>query len=223
MVEEWISVSKLSKLLKMPETTTRRYLSNFEEYFRSEQIGRGKKYHPESIEILQRIAMLYSMDYETSEVKRILADEYAFAIDDGDKNITTTPPPAYDVSGKLDEFQRKQEEFNKQLLQQLYEQQEKIKKLTERHDEEIQETKQLISPEKQRSERFERIMAEHKVKRLLEKEAMNLWKGKPPEERIKKVGWFRTEEDRDKRDSFIKDYVDERFETYLRQEFNLED
>ncbi len=62
---EWLSVTQLSNSLEIPETTTRRYLNNFEEYFRWEQVGRGKKYEPSSVEILQRIAMLYDTDRET--------------------------------------------------------------------------------------------------------------------------------------------------------------
>src|SRR5699024_3703279 len=87
-MKDWLSVSQLSKVSQIPETTVRRYLNNLEEYFRSEQIGRGKKYHPESLELLQRIAMLYSEDRETVEIKRILADEYSFVVDDEKKEST---------------------------------------------------------------------------------------------------------------------------------------
>lgn len=218
-MEEWLSVSQLSKMLEIPETTTRRYLNNFEEYFRSEQIGRGKKYHPSSIEILQRIAMLYDSDRETIEIKKILADEYAFELEE--TNDTTTQPPAYDIPGKFEEFQRKQEEFNKKLLERLQEQQKYIKQLADNRDASIHELKRLSSPNEKRMERFEQIMTEHKVRRILEKEALKLWDEKPEEERIKKVGLFRKEEDKDKRDLFIKDYIDEHFEVYLKKEFEI--
>lgn len=219
-MEEWLSIAQLSKTLEIPETTARRYLNNFEEYFRSEQIGRGKKFHPGSIEILQRIAVLYSADYETTEIKRILADEYAFAVEETDETDTTTPP-AYDVAGKLNVFQQRQEEFNKQLLQQLHEQQNYIRDLVNSHDTNVQATKRLLSPEEKRAERFDEIMAEHKVRKLLEKEAMDLWMKKPPNERMKKVGWFRKEEDRDEREAFIRSYTNEHFEEYLKQEFDI--
>jgi DNA-binding transcriptional MerR regulator len=219
-MEEWLSVSQLSKMLEIPETTTRRYLNNFEEYFRSEQIGRGKKYHPSSIEILQRIAMLYDSDRETIEIKKILADEYAFELEE--TNDTTTQPPAYDIPGKFEEFQRKQEEFNKKLLERLQEQQKHIKQLADNRDAAIHELKRLSSPNEKRMERFEQIMTEHKVRRILEKlEALKLWDEKPEEERIKKVGLFRKEEDKDKRDLFIKDYIDEHFEVCLKKEFEI--
>lgn len=221
-MEDWLSVVQISKTVEIPETTVRRYLNNFEEYFRSQQIGRGKKFHPGSIDILHRIAMLYSNDYETAEIKRILADEYAFTVEDDKQSDTTTNPPAYDVSGKIDAFQQQQEEFNKQLLKQLHEQQNYIKKVMEDRDKDVQEAKRLTAPEDRRIERFEQIMAERKVTKVLEKEAISLWKEEPAEDRMKKVGWFRKEEDKDKRDEFIKKYVDEHFETYLIQEFNIE-
>lgn len=220
-MEEWISVTQLSKTLEIPETTIRRYLNNFEEYFRWEQVGRGKKYHPSSVEILQRVAVLYDSDRGTAEIKKILADEYAFSVEEDGVEDITTNPPAYDISGKLDEFQQKQEEFNKQLLQKLHEQQKYINELLENQGKDIQEAKRLSSGEERRIERFEQIMLEHKVKKMLEKEAIDLWKEKPEEERVKKVGWIRKEEDRNKREEFVKNYVDENFEDSLRKEMDF--
>lgn len=218
-MEDWLSVSQLSKTLNIPETTARRHLNNFEEYFRWEQIGRGKKYHPGSVDILQRIAVLYDSDRETAEIKNILADEYAFVVEE-DKE-PTTKPPTYDVTGKLNEFQQKQEEFNKQLIEKLHEQQEYIKELLENHEKEIENAKKLNSPNGKRTEQFEKIMAEHTVKKRLEKEALDLWKQKPEYEKFKKVGWFRKEENTDKRYLFINEYINENFEEYLTEEFGI--
>src|SRR5699024_12620862 len=108
---EWLSVTQLSKTLEIPETTTRRYLNTFDKYFRWEQIGRGKKYDPDSVEILQRIAMLYSEDRETFEIKKILADEYAYTNDEEINGAATNDPPAYDISGQRNEFHENQERF----------------------------------------------------------------------------------------------------------------
>src|SRR5699024_4252468 len=132
---EWLSVTQLSKTLEIPETTTRRYLNTFDEYFRCEQKGRGKKYDPEYVVIWKRIGkritMIYRANRETFEIKKILADEYAFTIDEENNGAATNDPPAYDISGKLDEFQENQESFNKQLLNLLHEQQKYINKLIE--------------------------------------------------------------------------------------------
>src|SRR5699024_3579741 len=136
------------------ETTTRRYLNNFEEFFRYEQIGRGKKYHPDAVEVLQKIATLYGSDRETEEIKVILADEYAFSITENDQHTTANHPPTYNVAGKLDEFQKKQEDFNKELLKQLYEQQKYIQELTEKRYKEKEEKKKLNTPKTKRTEKI---------------------------------------------------------------------
>lgn len=82
--------------------------------------------------------------------------------------------------------------------------------------------KMLPSPEDKRLDRFNEMMAERKINRILEEEAISLWSEKPEEERMKKVGLFRKEEDRNKREAFIRDYLDEHFEAYMKQEFDIE-
>jgi hypothetical protein len=81
--------------------------------------------------------------------------------------------------------------------------------------------KMLPSREQERLDRFNDLMAERKVNRILEEEALSIWSTKPASERFRKVGWFRTEEDRDKRDKFVRDYIDEHFENRMRKEYDL--
>jgi hypothetical protein len=81
--------------------------------------------------------------------------------------------------------------------------------------------KMLPNPEQQRLDRFNDMMAERKVTRILEEEALSMWSTKPVSERFRKVGWFRTEEDRDKRDKFVTDYIDKHFEERMRKEYDL--
>ncbi|MYL57556.1 MerR family transcriptional regulator [Virgibacillus halodenitrificans] len=81
--------------------------------------------------------------------------------------------------------------------------------------------KLLPSREQQRLDRFNSVMAERKVTRILEEKALSMWSTKPKEERLVKVGWFRKEEDRDKRDLFVKTYIDEHFESAMKKEFGI--
>lgn len=217
---KWISIAQLSKILEIPETTTRRYVNNFEEYFRSEKIGRGKKYHPDSVEILKKIAMLYNSDYETLDINKILANEYSFEVSN-DEHEKTTQPPSYDLFEKVGNFQQRQEEFNKQLLKQLQDQQEYIKKLIMTHEKEMNEIKQLTTVAEGNEKEFKGILIEHKVKNKLEEEALVLWGNKPAKERMKSIGWFRVEEDLEKRKVFVKNYINKNFEAYLKQELDL--
>lgn len=98
--------------------------------------------------------------------------------------------------------------FNELSAEQMKEQKEEMKNL-------------LPSREQERLDRVNAIMAERKISRTLEDEALALWDEKPEEEKMIKVGWFRKEEDRDKRDSFVKKYVDEHFEENLKKEFDI--
>ncbi|MFK3961913.1 MerR family transcriptional regulator [Pseudalkalibacillus hwajinpoensis] len=78
----------------------------------------------------------------------------------------------------------------------------------------------LPDPAHERQVRMENIITEFRIKTNLENEAIGVWSQKPETERFKKVGFFRKEEDRDKRDDFVRSYIQERFETKIREEFN---
>ncbi len=103
----------------------------------------------------------------------------------------------------------------------LQDQQEYINKLIDNQNQNNEQEKRLVSSEDKSKDYFNQVTTEHKVKKELEKEALSLWEEKPTEERMKKVGWFRKEEDSDKRDLFIKDYVDDNFEESLKKEFDI--
>lgn len=65
--------------------------------------------------------------------------------------------------------------------------------------EQMKEMQNLLpSREEERLDRINAIMAERKVTRMLEEEAIDLWEKKPEEERIIKIGWFRKKGDRKK-------------------------
>jgi len=87
--------------------------------------------------------------------------------------------------------------------------------------EQLTEMKKLLpSWEEEKHNRINVIMTDRKISRQLEEEALKLWNAKPAEEKLKKVGWFKKEEDKDKRDIFIQKYLDEHFEEYLKKEFD---
>lgn len=84
--------------------------------------------------------------------------------------------------------------------------------------------KMLPSPEEKRQERLDQIIVERKVTRMLEEEALALWSSKSEGERTIRAGLFglRKEEDRDKRDRFVKEYTDKHFEDYIKKEFGMD-
>lgn len=81
--------------------------------------------------------------------------------------------------------------------------------------------KLLPSPDQGRLDRFNSMIAERKIMRELEEEGLSMWATKPAEERLKSVGWFRKEEDIERRERFIKGYIDDCFEERLRNELGI--
>lgn len=84
--------------------------------------------------------------------------------------------------------------------------------------------KRLPTPktiQEERQERVNDIITRRRIETQLEVEAINMWATKPEEERKKRVGIFRKEEDRDKRELFIKNYINEHLEERLKKEYEL--
>ncbi|NOV01019.1 hypothetical protein [Paenibacillus planticolens] len=122
-----------------------------------------------------------------------------------------------------EEEQRRQREIVAEVKV-LHEDQRKLELLhyeeLKRQNEEIQK---LIPPapdyEKERSERTNEYLTIRRINLALEKEARDLWSQQPEQERLRRSGLFKKEENTEKRDGFIKTYMDEYFEERLRSEF----
>ncbi|MFC0716156.1 MerR family transcriptional regulator, partial [Cellulomonas biazotea] len=128
-MDKMLTVSELSKVTEIPESTVRRYLNKFEAYFRYDSRGKAKKYHIDSAEILKRVAALYNDGYQAHEIESILATQFPFTV--SDSQGTTTQPQHKSIEQQFEEFKAQQEEFNRKLFEQLHQQQEYIKELLE--------------------------------------------------------------------------------------------
>ncbi|WP_336775373.1 MerR family transcriptional regulator [Paenibacillus sp. MMO-58] len=78
-------------------------------------------------------------------------------------------------------------------------------------------TEAIRLAEEHRLQQINDRIAERRVIRQLEREALQEWQKKPLTERMRKVGLFRKEEDLAARELFVRDYVDERFDQQLRE------
>jgi len=84
----------------------------------------------------------------------------------------------------------------------------------------------LLTPKENRQETaiaererlFQEMVLRKRIEYRLEQEALIAWSKKPEEERFVRKGWFRKEEDRDKRELFVKEYVFRHYESRLRKE-----
>ncbi len=137
-MDKMLSVSELSEITEIPESTVRRYLNKFDSYFRCDARGKGKKYHPDSIEVLKRIAGLYGEGYQAHEIETILATQFPFTVTD--LQDTITQPPAKSIEQQFEEFKAEQAEFNRKLLEEIQRQQQYIKDSLERRDQQLLES-----------------------------------------------------------------------------------
>ncbi|WP_053437828.1 hypothetical protein [Sporosarcina globispora] len=96
-----------------------------------------------------------------------------------------------------------------------------IKEVKQQYEAIIDKLPEPKSKEEERSERMESIIIRRRVETTLREEAVKSWNQKPEEERVKRVGFFRKEEDWGKREEFINQYINERFEDRIKKVFQL--
>jgi DNA-binding transcriptional MerR regulator len=130
-----------------------------------------------------------------------------------------------EMTGRLQqliEHNLKQETFNRFLLDRLEKQEILIQTI-------LKETQlQLAATNEEeffmeRQKRITNMITQKRVESRLETEALELWQQRPESERMKKVGFFRKEEDREKKERFIRVYINNHFEERLKEEFKLGD
>jgi DNA-binding transcriptional MerR regulator len=130
-----------------------------------------------------------------------------------------------DMVGKLQqliEHNLKQETFNRFLLDRLEKQEiiiETILKETQLQLVATQEEELLL----ERQKRISNMITQKRVESKLETEALELWQQRPESERMKKVFFFRKEEDKEKKEQFIRVYINNHFEERFKQEYQLGD
>lgn len=80
----------------------------------------------------------------------------------------------------------------------------------------------LPSYEHQRELQLTQHLTQRRIERQLEREALEIWGKKPEAERMRKVSLFRKEENTANRDRFIREYVDDRYESLVREAYGFE-
>lgn len=79
-----------------------------------------------------------------------------------------------------------------------------------------------VSKEELREQRFQSLVLHRRVESKLEEEAAMEWTKMPDSERLKRVGLFRKDVDIEKKNDFIRSYVNKHFEEYLKKEMGIE-
>ncbi len=76
--------------------------------------------------------------------------------------------------------------------------------------------------ERQRQERLDNMIIQHRARTELRKQAEKEWNSLPEDTRIKKVGWFKKEEDLARKQLFIENYINENMIEYIQNTMNIE-
>jgi hypothetical protein len=76
--------------------------------------------------------------------------------------------------------------------------------------------------EDNRHERMTDMITRRRIEGQLRKEALQEWSKKPDDERMIRVGFFRKEENINKRDIFVEEYIVERIEERIKHEYGLQ-
>lgn len=79
-----------------------------------------------------------------------------------------------------------------------------------------------VNKEEERARRINDHLTKIKIEQKLEEEAIREWNQLPEGDRLKKVGFFRKEEDLLKRENFIREYKKKHLERAFKEEYDIE-
>lgn len=148
-MEEWLDVMQLAKQTNLPDTTVRRYLQKFNQFFTYKGGKRSRRYESSAIRVLLRIKGLYAEGFETAEVTKVLSDEFPVVIDgeETEAKLDSAGLPALATAEEMAELKEaleKNNELNRLLLQNQHEQNELIKTLIQDNEEQKRFNESLI-------------------------------------------------------------------------------
>lgn len=148
-MKEWLDVMQLAEQTNLPDTTVRRYLQKFNQFFTYKGGKRSRRYESSAIMVLLRIKALYAEGFESAEVSKTLLNEFPVVVDgeqtEVDLNNSGLPALATAEDMKdLKEALAKHNELNRLLLQNQHAQNELIKTLIQDNEEQKQFNEMLI-------------------------------------------------------------------------------
>lgn len=142
---DFFTLAELSRLKGITESTARRYIGQFKEFFNPEREGQRTFYPEDDGETLQRIAKLYSKGLTKGQIREKMAREF---------NITIEPE---EETQALTLEERGRELQSRERLAQALEVLADQKKAIERIDERSQELEQK---DQQRAQEIEELKAQ---------------------------------------------------------------
>lgn len=153
-MKEWLSINQLAEQTLIPDTTIRRYIVKFPDYFQHKGGSRSKRYEDTAIKVLIRIKSLYDEGLETEQVDGFLKSEFPLVIDGDkveDKTLEKAQLPMLATAEDMTEIKEalnEQMKFNKLLLEKLSVQERYIKESLEKRDQLLIESIRAVQEEK---------------------------------------------------------------------------
>ncbi|TJY41834.1 hypothetical protein E5161_11570 [Cohnella pontilimi] len=204
-----VSVNELALQLAIPAGTLRRYLRQHAHLLDVTKVHKSYVVAEESVGILKQIREEYARGLSSEEVEaRLLGTEAQMVA------AAAEPMPAPQESAGVLEALANLE----QLVLQRFEQQDQLLKALAEIAPALQHQ---LYPENLRAERVDLRMKEWRIERKLQAEALEKWAELPKDERMVRTSLFSSEENTEKRDRFVRDYVDKHFDDEMRRAYGL--
>ena len=135
-MKEWLSINELATKTGIPDTTIRRYIAKFNDFFVADGGSRSKRYDSSGIQVLIQIKDLYDKGLETEQVANELLNDFPIVMKDALGDGSTNKLPALATSDEISDVKNALVELklsNDKLFEALKERDELLAK----RDEEI--------------------------------------------------------------------------------------
>ncbi|WP_336866895.1 hypothetical protein [Peribacillus frigoritolerans] len=98
----------------------------------------------------------------------------------------------------------------------------KVEELKSQYEQSLNGLPKPPSIEERKNQSFHAMVIQRKIESSLEEEANQAWSNLPEDQRLKRVGFFRKDIDLEKKDQFVRTYINERFVERLKTEMELD-
>ncbi|CAK6481243.1 MULTISPECIES: MerR family transcriptional regulator [Peribacillus] len=98
----------------------------------------------------------------------------------------------------------------------------KVEELKNQYEQLLNGLPKPPSIEERKNQSFQAMVIQKKIESSLEEEANQAWSNLPEDQRLKRVGFFRKDIDLEKKDKFVRDYINENFVDRLKKEMELD-
>lgn len=165
---DWLSVADVNEKIGIPVETIRRYIRSHGVHLRIKKIHKRYLIHGDSLTVFEQIRGLYADGKNVEEVEQTLTNKgFPMTVNvqlDNDTMTVNVADELLELKQMLTEQQKVNEQqiaFNKQLLQELEQQKQLLKKSFEKQDQKLIQTlrqglevrKQIATGEEQAKER----------------------------------------------------------------------